>query len=266
MRCYTLGLFIGLVGCANANDVPKDLLYHGQPIDALCFAPTGGGEPGRINLSKCGMSVEKYVSDNEDGSMKKQGFIGTSWKDNAQNYPAQGYSYYNYFNAGNGQYWIYSINNTGGSGSFTLLMLVKRINLDTLEYKTFLGGDRCNGGIADVISDTNGQLKVSVNLTPYDIYNPTAQKNTKLNAYDDLAACASCCTAKANYEVDKDKPKFKSISLNQVKSIDELPTQGSYQKCFNQLYMEYLKKGQNQLTEEQAKTFVTQFNHSCVKK
>lgn len=264
MRFYALGILISLMGCAVAENVPKDISYQGKAIDPLCFSPIGDSNANQIDLSKCGINFEKYALDVLDDSMTKQGFIGYEWKETNQTYQAHGYSYYKYFDAGQGHYWIYSINNTGGSGSFSALLLVKRINNTTLEVKPYLGGDRCNGGIADVQSDLNGQLKVAVNLTPFDIYNPKAKSSTKLAAYDDLAACAVCCTARANFEINKNNTKFKSITLNSVQSINELPEQGRYQHCFNELYMDYLKKGQNKLNQDQVDDFVKQFNQKCV--
>src|SRR5690606_23485956 len=126
---------------------------------------------------------------------------------------SQGYTYYKFFNAGNNQYWIYSINNGGGSGDFTNLYLVQRLDSHTLGIQTIAGGDRCNGGIQNV-TKKNNHLTFIVNLTPYDLIALSNTKIQNLNAYDDLAACAVCCAAKAFYIVDnQSKLKFDYADL-----------------------------------------------------
>jgi hypothetical protein len=264
MRGFVVSLIFGLMGSALATDLPKDLSYQGKPIDPLCFSLVGENKSNQIDLSKCGLSFEKYSPIVPNDAMKKQGFIGFDWEDKQQTYTTYGYSYYKYFNAEPGAYWVYSVNNTGGSGSFSMLMLVKRLNDHTLSYKPYFGGDRCNGGIANVKGDENGQMKISVNLTPYDVINPDGENASKLAAYDDLAACAACCIAKANYVISKDKSQFQGISLNNFQPKDALPEQGKYQHCFNQLVKDYLKRGQKNLNEQQVKGFISDFNKKCL--
>lgn len=263
MRVCAFSLMIGLMGSAFANDLPTDLSYHGKPIDALCFSLLDENSSHKIDLSKCGLSFEKYSPYVQDDSMSKQGFIGFDWKDSHPSFTTYGSSYYKYFITEPGSYWVYSVNSTGGSGSFSLLMLIKRLNDHTLSYKPYFSGDRCNGGIANVKQDESGQINVTVNLTPYDVYNHYADKSSKLVAYDDLAACASCCIAKANFVVSKDKSKFQGISFNEFKLSDELPEQGKYQQCFNQLVKDYLKQGHKNLNEQQTKAFIIDFNQKC---
>ena len=68
------------------------------------------------------------------------------------------------------------------------------------------------------------------------------------------------------YQLDASKaPAFQYIELPKVKEISELPEQGRYQQCFNQLYFNYLKSGQKRMSLSELKVFVRQFNQTCVK-
>ena len=129
------------------------------------------------------------------------GYIGYSWQDPEFQGETEGYSYYKYFNAGKDLYWLYTINSGGGTGSFTAIHLVKRTTPTNLEVKTLFSGDRCNGGVQDV-TEANNQLTFSVNLTVYDLVALSKKYSSAIRPYDDLAACAVCCIAKAFFEVD----------------------------------------------------------------
>lgn len=152
----------------------------------------------------------------------KKGFTGYDWQD-PLNSATQGYSYYKIFNAGNHRYWIYTVNNGGGSGDFTAIQLIKRKNANTLETKAITRGDRYNGGLQNV-SEKNSQLTFSANLTAYDFINPAENHNSSTKAYDDLAACAVCCVAKAFYTVSANtKPQLQYIALGNIKNAKEMP-------------------------------------------
>jgi hypothetical protein len=239
---------------------PDDLTYDGKPIDSLCFAP---GESHVIDLKNCGLEHEKYKSNGPSADMKKKGYVGYEWKDTATE--AQGYTYYKYFDAGNHKYWFYTINNTGGSGDFTSIYLVERKDKDTLSLESVAGGDRCNGGVQDVVLK-NGVLNYNVNLTPYDIIAQSNKKLPNVQAYDDLAACAACCAATAAYTVTADNTvKFDHITLDKTMKTDEMPTQGKYQSCFNELFASVSKKS-TELDQAKVDDFTSQFEQTCVKK
>lgn len=240
--------------------VPDSLMYSGMPVDSLCFA----NPDTKINLKRCGAAWEKYRIIDSHTDLNKKGYIGYDWADTTNAPGAQGFSYYRYFKAGNNQFWIYSINNGGGSGNFTNLYLVKRLDANTLSVKNIAGGDRCNGGIQDV-SEKNAVVTFSVNLTPYDLVALSHVKLNTINAYDDLAACAACCAGKAFYTVDKQlAPKFDYVNLDSVTQVSDLPDQGKYQTCFNNLFVTYVNKQKNHLTQTGMDEFATQFKASCL--
>lgn len=266
---YCLAFFISacfITTCIADNlpaQVPTDLMYLGKPIDSLCFNLDANSNT--IQLNTCGIKKEKYTLSSVNSDLIKKGYVGFDWKDTTASYPAEGYSYYKIFPADNQQYWIYTINNGGGSGEFTAINLVKRKNADTLAIKTIIGGDRCNGGIQDV-QQQNNQLKFSVNLTAFDILALTNENPHQLKAYDDLAACAVCCFGKAYYEVNSSLAlKLMYVELDTSDNFDDLSTQGKYQQCFNELFKQYVTQGKTKLNEAQLKQFGKEFNEKCVK-
>jgi hypothetical protein len=247
---------------SNSENVPSNLMFSGKPVDSLCFFNLESNS-NLIHLKNCGVIKEKFTITGHDDSLIKKGYIGFNWQD--PDSKSQGDSYYKIFSAGPNQYWIYTINNSGGSGVFTSINLVKPKNIDTLEIESIMSGDRCNGGVQDV-AEHNKQLSYSVNLTASDFLSLANKNPHHIKAYDDLSACAVCCSAKAFYEVDSSlKPKLKYVELNQNETIADMPSQGTYQACFNKLLASYISKKEMKLNQEKLTNFVNQFNETCVK-
>lgn len=257
--CFSL--FSGFIYAA----APEALMFHEKPIDPLCFY-NKEDEPQAIDLNKCGLAEKKYVEKGHDSELIAKGYIGYNWNDPEFQGAAEGYSYYKYFNAGKDLYWIYTINSGGGSGSFTALHLAKRTAPTRLEVKTLFSGDRCNGGIQDV-TESNNQLTFSVNLTVYDLVTLSKKYSSAIRPYDDLAACAICCIAKAFYEVDsKLQPQLKYVELNNANNDEELPQQGVHQPCFNKLFLSYIAAGKTKMQHNMLDEFVDKFNQQCMQK
>lgn len=101
---------------------------------------------------------------------------------------------------------------------------MKRTDANTLAIiQHVTGGDRCNGGVQDV-DERNHQLTFSVNLTAYDFFLLANKASRNLKAYDDLAACAICCIAKAVYQVDTTlKTTLQYIDISDINSADSMP-------------------------------------------
>jgi len=244
-----------------AYAVPSALMYQGKPIDSLCFFDMES-ESNTIQLKNCGVAKQKLQTQEGNADLIKQGFIGYNLIGDGQ---PQGSTYYKAFDAGNNQFWIYGINNGGGSGDFTTISLVKRTSDTTLSVKTIASGDRCNGGIVDPQAK-NHHLNFAVSMTAFDILELSGQNPHKLKAYDDLAACAVCCAANAHYDLDnQSKLTLQYVELNDVNDPKEMSDQGKYQACFNNLFATYVSKGQRKLDQAQLQQFAKAFNESCVK-
>jgi hypothetical protein len=257
-----LSVVMSAVHAEATKDFPAELTYAGKPIDPLCFFSMEGNS-NTIDLTHCGIEKDKYKKIGENAELIKKGFIGFDWKESE--FSSQGYSYYKFFPAGNNQYWIYTLNNGGGSGDFTEINLVSRKNPTTLELKSIAGGDRCNGGVQDV-SVQNQLLIYSANVSAYDFLDLAKDYNQhELKAYEDLAECAVCCVGKAFYQVDsKGASQYQYIDLGKDVKVKELPDQGKYQGCFNKLLVSYAAKNPK-MNEETLAKFVKEFNSTCVK-
>ncbi|CDZ76430.1 hypothetical protein BN59_00699 [Legionella massiliensis] len=259
----TLSTFTLSVFGAEATKLPDDLQYQGKAIDSLCFE---NSEKTKLDLTQCGAKQQKVEPKDSDDKMLQKGYIGYNWKDPSMPEDAPtGYSYYRFFDAGNHQYWVYTLNGGGGSGAFTNIYLVKRSDPKTLELTFVAGGDRCNGGIGDNLSVKNGNLNFNVNLTSYDLIALAKPQLTHLKAYDDLAACAACCAATGAYTASLDKQiTFSYAELNKTDNEEELSDQGKYQACFNKHYIAYVKKNDVKMDQEQLNRFADIFNKSCI--
>lgn len=259
------------------KDFPKDLIYHHAPISPNCLYLDGNAK--KVALDKCSLKSDpdiKIVGSDKD--LIKQGYIGFDYSivDNTGNsLPSYGYQYYKVIGKVKNNYTVYTLNNGGGSGQFTSIYSVSR-HQDSLNIKTILpGGDRCNGGIAKV-KQVNSLLTYSIYITPADFLNITNQNPHNLRAYDDLDACAICCTAVATYETDltsmKLNEKLVSVELG-VDSYNPKPSPASkfqdandkqsYQACFDKLIKSYTDVGNSKLTAEEFKQFMTLFNTKC---
>ncbi|MGQ3891684.1 hypothetical protein [Legionella sp. CNM-4043-24] len=265
MKRYVTGLALVVLSMSAQASVPPDLQFSGKPIDALCFSNLEDNSD-KVNLNQCGIKKDAMKIKGHNSDLLKQGFIGFDWQATNTSYPSQGSSYYKWFEAGHQAFWVYTLNNGGGSGDFTAINQVKRLSPNKLQVKTIASGDRCNGGIQDVsVNDT--RLSFSVNLTAADFLSLAGDNPHNLQAYDDLSACAVCCTAKAFYEVGSSlDPRLSWIDFSgHGTNLEEMPQQGKYQACFNKLFARYVSKGTVKLNTAQLKQFVKDFNTGCVK-
>lgn len=261
------GLWMILSPSVYGGTIPPALLFLNQPVDALCFFNLEHSVA-LIDLSHCGISKEKLGAVSQNKALVQRGFIGFDWQGTGVPSSSRGYSYYKAFDAGHQQYWLYTINNSGGNGEFTAISVVKRKTNDTMMLKTIVGGDRCNSGVQDV-HEKNHRLSFSVNLTSYDFLSLANNNPHHLKAYDDLSACAACCVGKAFYEVDLRslKPLLNYVEVDEhaLKSSN-LPVQGVYQTCFNKALISFQSKKGSKLLPQQLQGFIAHFNDRCVSK
>ena len=244
--------------------VPEDLMIKSYPVDPLCFFNLQSTAK-TINLEHCGLNKHKFIIKGQNRNLIQKGFIGYDIQ-SSDTSGRTGYSYYKLFNAGPHQYWIYTVNNGGGTGDFTAIQLIKRKNANQLSTKNIAGGDRCNGGVRDV-SEKNNQLSYSINLTAYDLISFSENVSSPNQAYSDLADCAVCCVAKAVYTVNANKPsELQYIDLGNVQNVKTMPQQGKRQACFNNLFVSYVKSGKTKLQKTELDTLVKKFNQRCLER
>jgi hypothetical protein len=169
-------------------------------------------------------------------------------------------SYYKWIGTYDDGYIIQTLNNSGGTGNFAGIFLLKRQG-DNVTLENIATGDRCNGGVHDV-TIKNQTLNYQIDLTPFDLFGLAKNNPHHLNAYDDLAACAVCCGAIANISRDF----MTTIGPEELQSV-ELGTpngyQGKYEACFNNLIETYKKKGKKIVNSQEIGQLVQDFNKNC---
>jgi hypothetical protein len=236
--------------------------FNGQPIDSICFFNLED-QTSEINLQQCGFTKQKLKKSNSANRFFiEQGFIGYDWTSTDQEQPENGYSYYKPFPINQKQFWVYTVNNSGGTGSFSAIKKIERSSEHHLKVTDLTMGDRCNGGITDV-SQQDNTLIFGQRLTAFDLY--SIQSNKSIKAYDDLASCAVCCYATAYYQVSNTstQPRLMYIKLNDIKDKTELSEQGQYQQCFNGIYLQTLQQ-KNKLSLNELNEFVHAFEKKCL--
>ena len=254
-----LSILLSSFACA----APEDLMVNNQAIDSLCFFNLESNTK-IINLKRCGLNKQKFTIKGQNEHLIQKGFIGYDIQSSEPSTQPAGYSYYKFFKAGEHQYWIYTVNNGGGSGDFTAIQLVRRKNASQLATKGIAGGDRCNGGVQDV-SIKNNQVSYSVKLTAYDLIALSKISISSNKSYNDLSSCAICCVAKAVYKANTTASELQYIDLAKIKNATAMPQQGRLQECFNKLFVSYVKSGETKLPKAEFDTFVKKFNQTCLK-
>lgn len=263
---------------AASESFPKDFKYQNKPIDPLCIQKLSSNDMARaasVNIDDCSKHPDyQIVKVNED--LTRKGFVGYDYTFKVPNNAVlQGTSYYKYLgqihDGVNDGHVIYSMQNMGGNGLSTSILLLKRMGNNLHLLKELAGGERCNGGI-----DPSVQLKdkktitYKASVTPFDVISFSGVRMQNLQAYNDLAACAACCIGEAVFEFDllKDtKPRLISLTLGKDAGKDEVYTQGKLQSCFNGVVRDYANKNKGGLkfSAEQLKDFAEQFNATCMK-
>ena len=188
---------------APQHNLPAQLMYQGKPIDPLCLFNLESTKA-VVDLRRCGLdSKAGYVISGKNKQLISQGFMGYDYggkiNDSAN---LSGYSYYKSLGTVGHSVIVQTINNSGGTGSFSFLNLIKRDG-NTLKLSVINGGDRCNGGLVDVKrvgTGTSDRIIYKIHLTPYDFFTRTHDNPHHLKAYEDLSACAVCCAATAVYQ------------------------------------------------------------------
>ena len=248
---------------SETQDLSSSLIYDGKPIDAMCFT-----ESKRASLKNCGIHFEKDMEKTgQNQQLKKQDYIGYEYHvKNAG--PTSGYSYYRPIAHFENKNVILTVSSGGGSGAFTAIKTVERTG-DKLKIQNYDMGDRCNHGIFDVKQD-NQQITYRAHITPFDFLTLANDNPRKLQAYNDLEACAACCagTILISRPLNKNFSKativsvdFSHYSLNEGGETRKKP----YQGCFKSLIATYKAKHETVLTLAELKVFVRQFDQQCVK-
>ena len=267
---FLLTLTVFTPSYADSPHLSQDLVYLNNPIDPVCIS-----DPERqatdnnnlIDLIKCGMAQSHYVADGQNDYLAEHGYYGWEWKDTSDpSVSTRGSSYYKTWDAGDHKYWVVDRYNGGGSGYFSTLSLLSRKDYHTIQLVALSGGDRCNGGIDEVIPKGN-KLEYSVHITPSDLLGIAEGDSNDSKTPEDVSSCASCCTATAFFKVDrKGVSEFLYVDLSTRPKDNVVDDEGSYQGCFDGVVSSYLAKGVTKLDDKELREFVRRFHLRCVQK
>jgi len=164
--------------------------------------------------------------------------------------------------------------NTGGSGHFGLLAMVKKeANGEAFPLWWQWAGDRCNDGYPRFIGMADDQLFYSIAATPFrllnplddtdwrmqsmlEMLNPDAAGNTPTTLggwqpYDDIANCAACCAGERVYAMGLTDGFSRMVGVKLDKEAFLGETQGEVQACVNEWFTqsEFADIGRAQLVE-----------------
>lgn len=174
-----------------AVEVPEVLTIDGAPIDPYCFQKDAERFVPRDCLSDD--MAEREPPDYDDAPPRpgwvERYYRYTDLEDFPSNIASAAYRYVGETPAG---HVVETLMWGGGTGQFSMLVVFRREGDELVIVETPLGGDRCNGGIADT-SVSGGVLSASAAITPYDLLAIALDAEPPVQAYDDLAACAACC-------------------------------------------------------------------------
>ena len=254
------------------TNLPDELMYQGKPIDPLCLFEIEDTKA-VVDLSKCGLNSTKGKKiSNEKNQLISKGFLGYDYQLSIDGIKSMsGYSYYKAFGKVGRSVIVQTINNTGGTGSFSFLNLVRRDG-NVIKISVLDGGDRCNGSLVDLKRTRQGaseQLVYKVQLTPYDLLLLAKDNPHHLKAYNDLSACAVCCIGTAIYQRNigsdfkHEKLLYVDVSLY-LKNVGQTPSTQKYQACFDKLLKKFGQKNHGRLDALQLSSFAHQFNVQCV--
>jgi hypothetical protein len=267
-----------LSGTANAGpwvmqSPEKGFTYRGKPIDPRCVTVMFAmeeGSPNAVDLTSC----------TKPGHVTRDGHSIEIVEPDPEAVMSTPFDSYEVLARNGSRFVVSTFSSGGGSGRFSILLLLHRTADKLIVDKSFPegSGDRCNGGFAGATVSGN-RLQWSVNITPSDMIRIGGI--TLPDGSWTLESGAQSCVATADSEYDFDTGKTRLVSetltLSYFGGTSEavsglLSDQGgwteryAYQHCFNLYYNDYVSRGHKELSPADIKTFAQGFARTCLKK
>lgn len=252
MKNYVL---LALISATSITAHAADFRYQGKPIHPSCIADitiNNDNNTASVNLAKCNSSKEKIFTD-------KDYYTNRDENDQSQ----QSFTAYTVIGNQGNKFLLDTGSWTGGSGFFTSIIWVELTKDQLKLIATINGGDRCNGG-----THKTGNWEYGINDTPFDILTRATGKQPTIKPYDDLESSAASCAAESIYRFDPAtmKSTFIEMRLNdEPLSMDDYINNIKYQRCFNNIYNQWLKNGKTILKQSDIDAFRTEFDKTCLK-
>lgn len=240
----------------------KGKLIHPDCISTL--TDIGDQDVAKVDLGKCSSSL-KGVTVRDDGYVYYEETQGNNFN------PV--FSMYKFIGKFDDLYVLDYANCGGGSGVYSGLLAVRLEKNELIKKYVVFGGDRANGGMADVKAE-GGKVLIDVCATPAEVIRLSGFNMTfGDNYYQDLMDCAQCYCAWAVYEVNPSNGERKLVGVDLDHDIDgaekiDADSDGRpfpYQKDFNFIYHKFIKSGKTKLDINGLRDFATQFRDRCLK-
>lgn len=277
MALFVLSSPVSAEDSQNHAHKPQLYDYDGAPVDPLCFLSNVGTEeapvyPTRfcqhediVNIGQSGIDESQYVAvsyeesfydDETEESISSFGFIG---------YRAVGMVEYE----GQDLLAVVLIENGGGSGTFTQLMLLDPVRDEaekTLNYRhveTLTTGDRCMGGIAEAnIDPDSNELIYRVHTTMADMFTVSDDPERDIldsMEYRSLPYCAVCCYGEVEYSLDE----FRGVFFSQDRHKPEEDSGAA--SCVEDLVdLNVTQAKQSYFDAEDFGFFIRELEHTCL--
>ena len=258
---------------AQSAPLPQTLMWQNRPVDPSCISQLAENDQetpnGVVDLSICTKHEDITINPDDLPFKDTENGYGYSYRSNeydqGDGFPE--YIGYKYIGEANGLI-IISVNwSGGGTGHFSQGLGLQRQG-DTLQIiKQYQGGDRCNGGINDMKVENNKVLTEN-SITAADMLTLLPNLNPhNLKHFENLEDCAICCIGSARY-VDGQLTAFindeGSSTDENARPRKKNKSPYTNQDCFDDLLSKMPVR--TQLSVEQIKDFMNNFNRVCVEK
>ncbi len=228
-----------------------------------------GSQPASINLSAC---QKKY----NGLSFTAESPWEASWSadQNSEGHINEDLPVFSAYKIAGGldddQVLLTHIANYGGSGTFTNAVIVKGLTLNlsgkmpsTLEVvEVFAGGDRCFGGIDDLLIQTPNRFIITRRITPAELINFGQGEKTPSTTLPD---CALCCigTISESYSLTGSS-HLNRVTIFPQASFPRIPEgdSGAVSRCLYQLLPDINHR--MELNKEELEALHMQFKRQCL--
>ena len=247
---------------------------HGNPVDPLCFLKDIGTEDETAYATDNCESKDLHVTG--ASPLDPSRFVSVAYettfsspngKEQFTSPGFTGYRVHGTIETDEGEYEAVTVvENGGGSGVFTTLMLLETARDDEAQVMTFYqkeiiaAGDRCNGGIKDAKVES-GNLTYDINMTMYDLlFFQGEPEDPALNAdaVAEIPSCAICCYATGRF----DRGGLLMVSF-EPEDMHPGADDGAA-SCVNDVMEENIQNGRTQFTPEEYAILMGDIEQSCL--
>ncbi|MCD8570032.1 MAG: hypothetical protein LRY76_00575 [Alphaproteobacteria bacterium] len=213
------------------------------------------------------------MSDGDAAPLDEKRFVSTGYKqeyvdpETDEVFTSHGLVGYRAIGHVDGYEAVVQIENGGGSGTFTSVMLLETIRDDETETTTFRqhevlsSGDRCMGGYSDARVE-DGELYFTVNTTMADMFSLTGDRDREIlksEAARNLPFCAICCYAEAEFSTEE----FRGVRFPETRmKPDESDNDAA--RCVENMVTLNVKHGHDYMGAEEFGTFIHELEHVCL--